>query len=50
MLMRVWFREDRVGNNAADQAADFGGRRVDFAVTVLTLAATLLRPVVRGTP
>ena len=37
MLMRVWFgmvvRElDRIGNNAADEVADFGRRRVEFPV------------------
>ena len=35
--MRAWFEmvefeKDRVGNNAADEAADFGRRRVDFRV------------------
>ena len=37
MLMRVWFltvgfgRIDRLGNDAADEAADFGRRRVGNA-------------------
>ena len=38
MLMRKWFGQgrsrelDRLGNNAADEAADFGRRGVDHAV------------------
>ena len=32
VLMRKWFGLDRLGNDAADEAADFGRRRVGQAV------------------
>ena len=51
--MKVWFlmvgfgEQDRVGNNAADEAADFGRRRVDHAV-IDARVVTFLGSVVGG--